>query len=804
MNTINSKKTGEKVAATTVLTLQLENKSLSTLQRYLIEHFPGCTLIPSRKSGKIPRYAHKGNKYTSDMFLSSGYKECDEGCLIILSESLIVIDIDDIVKARELEDMIPELLETVCCETAKGYHYYFKSTQLSKEAKMKDGARMMRDPDNNILPIDIKTLGGVISIPPSPDKYWIKELGKCEVLPMPESFVKFYVERVSPAQSNQAPESQSLTSHYSEDEVQKLVSMLSTDRASSYTPWMQLGWCLHNIDTSLLPVWDEFSKLCPSKYESGACAKLWTTMRDEGLKIGTLHMWAKHDNPHAYKEYMNESLFRDILKCNGSHYAVAKIAYKMYHKNHVCVSSNGKVWYRFNGALWEEDPCGMMLRKELSMGLWDQFNLVSQKHREHDHKTRELDSVSISSKSTTTSAEETAKRLLSISFKLEDCGYKDCLMREMRALFYDNNFMKNLDSNPNYIAFKNGIFCLKQGLFRPPTADDMVSLCVNYAYDPVIYPDVRQAIVRYFETLHPNADQRTYVLKTLARQLYGDNGGELFHIHAGHKGSAGNGKSKFFEILELALGDYVQKFAVDQLVVKQRTDPHKPTPIFHYWKGRRILYCSEPNADEKLNSGVMKELTGGEKITYRMLNCNETLKLVPMYKMHIMCNDAPQIDGSDQGVKRRIRKIDYISRFVDEEDVDHAHHMYLKDLCFAEKFKNDPRYRMEFTRYILSFYDHEFRFEMPSVIKDNSSAYLDDNNKVLQFANEYIVSDPESFFTLKEAREAFKESEYNDPKVNLKTALEKVLKTVCYDQKKVGGTKFVNIYMGYKLLDGGY
>lgn len=63
----------------------------------------------------------------------------------------------------------------------------------------------------------------------------------------------------------------------------------------------------------------------------------------------------------------------------------------------------------------------------------------------------------------------------------------------------------------------------------------------------------------------------------------------------------------------MATGDYTHEFCVEMLVSKKRPEPGKPTPDFHFWKGRRILYCTEPKQDDVLNTGTLKEITGGEK-----------------------------------------------------------------------------------------------------------------------------------------------------------------------------------------------
>lgn len=88
------------------------------------------------------------------------------------------------------------------------------------------------------------------------------------------------------------------------DIVYELINILDKSRADSYDTWIKVGWCLHNIDEYLLPKWIEFSKQS-SNYSSGECEKLWDRMKDSGLGIGTLHMWAKQDANQSYIEIMS-------------------------------------------------------------------------------------------------------------------------------------------------------------------------------------------------------------------------------------------------------------------------------------------------------------------------------------------------------------------------------------------------------------------------------------------------------------------------------------------------------------------
>ena len=100
-------------------------------------------------------------------------------------------------------------------------------------------------------PIDIKTItstgtGGVISIPPSPNKIWERELGKHTVLALPDRFVEFYqhhTQQDRDSETSQFSHTSVLTDSASLDYtyIRSLVMILKKSRADDYPTWIQLG-----------------------------------------------------------------------------------------------------------------------------------------------------------------------------------------------------------------------------------------------------------------------------------------------------------------------------------------------------------------------------------------------------------------------------------------------------------------------------------------------------------------------------------------------------------------------------------
>lgn len=583
--------------------------------------------------------------------------------------------------------------------------------------------------------------------------------------------------------------------------IRQMVALLSDRRADCYDDWIRLGWCLFNIDKGLLPVWKEFSQRS-DKYSESECDTLWSHMtsrgRGEALTEGSLRFWCKSDNPRGYDALLKERLQPHILACTGAHNSVAQIAAMLLKHEFVCGTVDSKMWYRFDGTRWVHDDQGIVFGNRLSKALRNTY-ISAQADMLQALSIDDLQSDSVAS------ARKKANRIITTALNLQQHYFKEAVKKEAREYLYDPAFMQRLDSKPNLICFANGVYDLETKQFRPGKPEDYLSLSVGYDYVETKNEDMYSMVQTYFETLHPYPEQREYMVKTEARQLYGDSGRELFHFHAGLRGSAANGKTKSFQIKELVYGDYISKFDVGILVNEKRSEFGKPIPEKARWKGKRFLYCTEPNEHELINSGVMKDMTGGETVVYRLLHSNTISQYVPVFKLHIMCNGTPRITGEDEGVRRRVRKVEYVSQFV-EEDVDPDRFRFRCDPAVAALFKTDAM-KMEYMRYILDHFDMNYNFPMPEVIAASSAAYINDNNDVKNFVDEFMdrTGDPRDVTTLKELKPLFCSSEHcNDKRIKSKdlvVKLERELDDIMHDTKRIDGVTYRQCFVGWKIRD---
>ena len=124
-----------------------------------------------------------------------------------------------------------------------------------------------------------------------------------------------------------------------------------------------------------------------------------------------------------------------------------------------------------------------------------------------------------------------------------------------------------------------------------------------------------------------------------------------------------NGKSKCVELYDKALGDYTCKFPVT-LLTQKRAASNSATSEIARAKGRRFACLQEPSEDERLNIGLLKELTGGDKVQARAIY-KEPVEFKPQWHIALLCNHLPNVPSDDGGTWRRIRVVNFTSKFVE-------------------------------------------------------------------------------------------------------------------------------------------
>jgi phage/plasmid-associated DNA primase len=152
-----------------------------------------------------------------------------------------------------------------------------------------------------------------------------------------------------------------------------------------------------------------------------------------------------------------------------------------------------------------------------------------------------------------------------------------------------------------------------------------------------------------------------------------------------------NGKSKAVEFFQAAFGNYCGTLP-PTILTRKRGSSSSANPEIADKKGVRFIAIQEPNQDDVINVGLMKEYTGGDKIMARGL-FKDPVVFKPQWKILLVCNDLPNIPSTDGGTWRRIRVSPFESEFVDvDEDglrngQELLEHQFPKDYYLNEKME---------------------------------------------------------------------------------------------------------------------
>jgi P4 family phage/plasmid primase-like protien len=550
--------------------------------------------------------------------------------------------------------------------------------------------------------------------------------------------------------------SNNINEQYEKDKfvlVSKLArECLSIERAESYQSWIEVGWCLHNIDQSedMFNVWMEFSNKSPKSTGNNVASLFrdwsrgWSrSYHERHFTIRSLHMWAKQDNPKKYKDVMKDS-FIDFVEreVDATHTHIARLMKRMYGNNYCAAVDSKKVdWYEFNGIYWKKLAQGIELRNKMTTEVAQVISDTRGRMRERLGRLTDDQRA----------FEETRMKKMT---KIEQClytsGFKDSVMKECVGLFYEEEFAQKLNSNQYLIGFNNGVIDLhaqrikEDGTkeyfvnFRKAEPTDYINFmagrwlgknCEPIDYRPYVRDDLTDEerlidaeIDDFMSKVFPRPELRAYMWRKLASCIEGDNKEQTYETWIG---VGGNGKSKLVDLMSMAIGDYATSLQ-STAMTRKRPESGAANPDIMAVRNKRFIYMAEPDDREPLNTSRMKQFVGQDLVEARGLFEDQT-KFQITGKLFMLCNSFPTINTMDVGTWRRIRVVPFESRFVPPEQLENfkgTPNVYPRDSELDNKIIS---WRERFMSRLIHIYATEYLNKgigkEPSVILEESKNY---------------------------------------------------------------------------------
>ena len=575
---------------------------------------------------------------------------------------------------------------------------------------------------------------------------------------------------------------------------------LGSNYFDPYNNWIRVMFALRNTDPRLFLTWIKLSSKS-SKFSYYKISEFydqwnkWTNDNEEVLTKRSIMYWAKIDNPEEYEKVRGESIDYFIEQAIETPTEVdcANILYHMRKDKYVCSNVKNNTWFEFRNHRWRELYQGVTLRNTISTELYgicvrksitgmQKLNTIEQGTEEYAKQKKHNALIS-----------ELCKKLKSTSFK-------NNIMRESQELFYDCNFIEKIDMNPYVLCFQNGIYDFDQKRFRNGNPDDYCMKCTNQLYvelDKNEHNKYIKEIEQFMHSLFPIKELEDYMWSHLASSLMGINKDHSFHIYTG---SGSNGKSILTEFMTQCLGDYQEQVPITLITQKRNSIGGTSSEVARL-HGVRYAVMQEPTKGDRINEGIMKEITGGDPITARHL-FKDAFTFKPMFKLVVATNHLFDIKSNDDGTWRRIRVCDFKSKFkdkIDENDTSEPF-QFKKDYNLDKKLKVWAPYFLSML--VEKCAKEQGVFPIADIVQARSNNYRNDQDYLSEFVAEKIQEQDGGRIKKTELYETFKQW-YNE-QYGKNVPKGKDLYT--FMDKRFGkyATCWKNVEIKYDEEDGGY
>lgn len=306
-------------------------------------------------------------------------------------------------------------------------------------------------------------------------------------------------------------------------------------------------------------------------------------------------------------------------------------AHRLFDKfgNIIRYSYNRKKWFYWDGKVWREDDSGEI--KKLADVIVD--DIKNEGYREQD--------------------EEIQDNLLKWANKTASSKGKESMIKECQHLDGIPASPKDFDAFPDYLNCQNGIVNLRNGELMPHDANFMMSKICFSEYD-TSGAEPKLWLSFLDDVTNGNKELQEYIQRCIGYSISGSNREQCAYFLYG---IGNNGKSTFLDTISDLLGGYSANTQPETIMMKKFSDGGANSDIARL-KSARFVTCEEPTEGVRLNEGLLKQLTGGSKITCRFLYGDE-FEYTPEFKIWVATNHKPVIRGTDIGIWRRIKLIPF-------------------------------------------------------------------------------------------------------------------------------------------------
>lgn len=250
---------------------------------------------------------------------------------------------------------------------------------------------------------------------------------------------------------------------------------------------------------------------------------------------------------------------------------------------------------------------------------------------------------------------------------------------------------------------------------RPARKADLLTRSAAVSFDPEATAPLWRA---FLDRVLPDQAIQVFLQRWFGYCLTGEVGEQcLVVMH----GAGANGKSTLLEAVAHVMGDYAISLPIQTFAHDERRRGSDATPDLARLPGVRFVRVAEPDLGTRLSEGLVKVITGGERIVARGLYEAMT-EFAPQFKLVLAANVKPSIRGQDEGIWRRIRLVPFgVQVPVDERDPQ-----------LGDKLKGEASGIFNWLLDGFRFW-HESGLTMPEAVRAATAEYREESDAIGEF-----------------------------------------------------------------------
>lgn len=220
--------------------------------------------------------------------------------------------------------------------------------------------------------------------------------------------------------------------------------------------------------------------------------------------------------------------------------------------------------------------------------------------------------------------------------------------------------ISSFDNNPSKLYCANGVLDMKTLKLSQATAEDYLLHQTSVAWEPTAKcPWWENFVAELFAENDDPGAMVAFMRELFGYTLSGSIAEQRVFIHAG---GGCNGKSKVLDTLAMLGGKYSTRIAASTLSKSKKAMQQEFNRLGAKIEGKRVVVLDDLDTNTQWNEGTVKQLTSAE-IPARNL-FNEERDIPNRSKIHIGCNQVPEVEAESEGIIRRICLINYNRMFA--------------------------------------------------------------------------------------------------------------------------------------------